>query len=45
MSDIAAAWSAQALDFAGREWWEVVVVDIALARLDTQIVEALLFGR
>ena len=45
MPDVTAARRTEALDFAGRERWEVVVVDVTLAGLDTEIVETLLFGR
>ncbi len=44
MPDVTAARRTEALDFAGREWREVVVVDVALASLDAEVVETLFFG-
>ena len=43
MPDVAAAGSTQALDFARRKRREVVVVNVALAGFDAEVVEALFF--
>jgi hypothetical protein len=44
MTDVAPSRRAQALDFTRRKRWEVVVVNVALAGFDAEVIEALFFG-